>query len=91
MNATDVTEPCAMVQYGLMMCGSQKMEFRHNRKPIGWNAELRKVQFRYWKTEPSEGFLQILSATFPKGGSGRKLGNLLTHVYIVHGVKMSWW
>jgi len=30
MNATDVTGPCAAVQYGLIMltCGSQKMEFR---------------------------------------------------------------
>jgi len=33
-NATDVTGPCAAVQYELIMpmCGSQKMEFRHDGK-----------------------------------------------------------
>jgi len=34
MNATDVTGPCAAVQYGLIMllCGSRKMSFRHDEK-----------------------------------------------------------
>ena len=56
----DVTEPCATVQYGLIMltCGSQKMELRRERKPIGWNAELQMVPFGYLKTEPSDSFLQ---------------------------------
>ena len=47
MNATDLTAPCALVQYGLimLMCGSQKMEFRHDGKLIGRNAELRTVWF----------------------------------------------
>ena len=64
MNGTDVTGPCAAVQNGLimMMCGSQKMEFLHDRKPIGQNAELWTVWFGYWKTktEQSHGFLQTL-------------------------------
>ena len=61
MNGTDVTGPCAVVRYGpiMLMCGSQKMEFLHDGKPIGQNAELRMVRFGYWKTktEPSDGFL----------------------------------
>jgi len=45
MNATDVTGPCATVQYGLIMrCGSRKMELRHDGKPIGWNDELLTVR-----------------------------------------------
>jgi len=46
MNATDVTGPCAAVQHGLimLMCGSQKMEFRHDGKPIRPNAELQTVR-----------------------------------------------
>jgi len=63
MNATDVTGPYAAVQYGLIMlaCGSRKMEFRHDGKPIGWNDELQtawssSVRFSYWKTKPSDGF-----------------------------------
>jgi len=62
MNVTDVTGPCNAVQYGLIMltCGSQTMEYRHDRKPVRRNAELQLAQFRYWKTnsEPSSGFLQ---------------------------------
>jgi len=46
MNATDMTGPCVAVQYGLimLMCGSQKMEFRHDGKPIRRNAELHTVR-----------------------------------------------
>jgi len=53
MNATDLTAPCALVQYGLimLMCGRRKMEFLHDGKPIGWNAESRTVECGYWKTE----------------------------------------
>ena len=65
MNATDVTGPCAAAQYRLIMltCGSRKLEFRHDEKPIGWNAELWTVRFGYPKTEtkPSDGFQQISS------------------------------
>jgi len=35
----------------MLRYGSRKMEFRHDRKPIG-----RTVQFSYWKTKPSNGF-----------------------------------
>jgi len=51
MNATDVTWSCVAVHYGLimLMSSSRKMEFRHDGKPIGRNAELRTVQFGYWK------------------------------------------
>jgi len=44
---TEVTGPCATVQYGLIMltCGCQKMESRHDGKPISGNAELRTVRF----------------------------------------------
>jgi len=60
MNATDVTWSCVAVHYGLimLMSSSRKMEFRHDGKPIGRNAELRTVQFGYWKTEtePFDGF-----------------------------------
>jgi len=73
MKATDVTGPCTAMKYGLIMltCGSGKMEFQHDRKPIGWNTELRAVRFGYWKTktEPSDGFPQtptllLLSVNF---------------------------
>jgi len=49
MNATDVTWPCAAMHCGLIMltCGSRKMEFLHDRKPVGRNAELRTVQFSF--------------------------------------------
>jgi len=57
MSGTDVT---TALQYGLIMlaCGSWKMEFRHDRKPVGQNAELRAVWFGYWntKTEPFDDF-----------------------------------
>jgi len=48
MKDTDVTGPRTAMQYGLIMltCGSGKMEFEHDGKPIGWNAELRAVRFR---------------------------------------------
>jgi len=60
MNGTDVTGPCAAEQYGLIMltCGSQKIEFRQDFKLMGRTAELRIIQFGYWKTEPSNGFPQ---------------------------------
>jgi len=47
MNATDMTGPCAAVQYKLIIltCGSRKMEFQHSGKPIRRNAELRMVRF----------------------------------------------
>jgi len=53
MNATDVTGPCAAVQYGLSMftCSSGKTLFPHDRKPIGHNVELSMLRFGYWKTE----------------------------------------
>jgi len=36
------------------------MNFRHDGKPIGRNAKLRRVRFAYWKTEtePSDSFPQ---------------------------------
>jgi len=47
MNVADVTGPCAAAQYKLIMliCGSRKMEFRHDGKLIVRNAELRMVRF----------------------------------------------
>ena len=62
-NATDVTGPSTTVQYGLIvliMCGSQKMEFPHDRTPIERYVELRMVQFDYWRTrtKPSNGCLR---------------------------------
>jgi len=69
MNATDVTGPCATVQYGLIMLtrGSRKTEFRHDGKPIQQNTELRMVRFSYWKTktEPSDGCPQTPNVNFP--------------------------
>jgi len=48
------------VHYGIIMftCGSRKMEFWHDGKPIGWNAELRTVRFDCLKTERFDGFPQ---------------------------------
>jgi len=47
MNATGVTGLCAAVQDGLItrMCASWQMEFGHDRKLSGRNAELRMVRF----------------------------------------------
>jgi len=60
MDATDVTGPCTTVQYGLIMltCGSRKMEFRHDGKPIGRNAEYWTARLLKTVTEPFDGFLQ---------------------------------
>jgi len=50
LNASDVIGLRAAVQYALIMlrCGSRQMEFRHDGKPFGRNAELWTVQFGYW-------------------------------------------
>ena len=52
-NTTDVTGPSTTVQYGLIvliMCGSQKMEFPHDRTPIEQCAKLRTDQIGCWRT-----------------------------------------
>jgi len=69
MNGTDVTGPCIAVQYGLIMftCGSRKMEFWHDGKPIEWNAELRMVQLGSVIGKPNRPtvFRRPLASTYP--------------------------
>ena len=55
MNATDVPEPWATVQFGLnmLMCGSRKVEVWHEGRLIGWNVELNCGRFGYRKPKPN--------------------------------------
>jgi len=60
MNATDVTWPCAAVQYGLIMltCGSWKRGFRHDGNRWDRTLNYERFGYRKTKTEPCDGFPQ---------------------------------